>query len=53
MTENPHFETASSWKTARAMLTFEPVEPAFTAGLRLQSIRIHVRDHKMRVLAVW
>ena len=52
MTGNLHFETASSWKTARAMLAFEPLEPAYTAGLRLQSIRIHVRDHKMRLLAV-
>jgi hypothetical protein len=53
MTENPHFETASSWKMARAMLTFEPLKPAYTAGLHLQSIRIHVRDHKMRVPGDW
>ena len=34
------------------MLTFHPLEPEHTAGLRLQSIRIHVRDHKLRELAV-
>lgn len=52
MTDNPHFETALSWKSARAMLTFEPLEPVYTAGLPLQSIRIHIRDHKLRMLAV-
>ena len=34
------------------MLTFQPLEPKHTAGLRLQSIRIHVRDHKLRELSV-
>lgn len=52
MTDNPHFETARNWKAARAMLTFHPLEPRYTAGLRLQSIRIHVRDHKLRELPV-
>ena len=32
------------------MLTFRPLIPRYTAKLRLQSIRIHVRDHKMREL---
>jgi hypothetical protein len=50
MTINPHFETALSWKAARAMLTFQPIEPGYTAGFRLQSIRIHVRDHKRRTV---
>src|SRR5260221_1388294 len=48
--DNLHFKTARSWKTARAMLTFAPMAPAYTAGCRLQSLRIHVRDHKMRVI---
>jgi len=52
MTKNPHFETASSWKAARATLTFQPREPGYTAGLRLHSIRIHVRDHKLRELSI-
>ena len=34
------------------MLTFQPLEPKHTAGFRLQSIRIHVRDHKLRELSV-
>ena len=34
------------------MLAFQPLEPKYTAGHRLQSIRIHVRDHRLRVLAV-
>jgi hypothetical protein len=52
MTTNPHFETAASWKAARAMLTFRPLEPGYTADLPLQAIRIHVRDHKQRELPV-
>ena len=52
MTSNPHFETARSWEAARSLVTFPPLEPAHTAGLRLQSIQIHVRDHKMRELAI-
>jgi hypothetical protein len=50
VTPNPHFETARSWKAARAMLTFQPLEPGYTAGLDLEFLRIHVRDHKMRVV---
>ena len=34
------------------MLAFEPLELKYTAGQRLQSISIHVRDHKLRELAV-
>jgi hypothetical protein len=48
---NPHFQTASSWTSARAMLAFNPVQPTFTAGVPLESLRIHVRDHKRRELA--
>ena len=52
MTSNPHFETAPSWKAARAMLTFRPLAPQDTGGLHLQSIQIHVRDHKLRELPI-
>jgi hypothetical protein len=52
MTNNAHFKTASSWKAARAKLTFQPREPRYTAGLRRHSIRIHVRDHKLRELSI-
>jgi hypothetical protein len=34
------------------MLTFRPFEPAFTAGHELRSLRIYIRDHKMRELTV-
>jgi hypothetical protein len=52
MTANPHFETARSWKAAQAMLTFRPLQPKRTAGFRLWSLRVHVRDHKLRELSV-
>jgi hypothetical protein len=52
MKGNPHFETAPSWKAARAMLSFQPRTPKHTAGFRLQSLRIHARDHKLRELSV-
>ena len=34
------------------MLVFQPLEPKNTAGHCLQSISIHVRDHKLRELSV-
>jgi hypothetical protein len=52
MTGNRHFETVRSWKAARTMLAFQSPEPKNTAGHRLQSIIIHVRDYKLRELSV-
>ena len=52
MLSNPHFATADSWKAARRMLSFEPLRPVRTAGLRLQALRVHVLDHKRRELAI-
>ena len=34
------------------MLTFKPLEPKFTAGLKCEGLRIFIRDHKMRDVAV-
>jgi len=34
------------------MLAFRPVKPAYTAGCRLQALRIHTRDHKLQVVSV-
>jgi hypothetical protein len=34
------------------MLTFQPVKPTFTADRELRSLRIFVRDHKMRELPI-
>lgn len=51
-TTNSHFETAASWQAARALLSFQPLEPSNTGGLELVALRIHVRDHKNRELRV-
>jgi hypothetical protein len=34
------------------MLTFQPLAPKHTAGLSLDSLRIHLRDHKLRDVPV-
>jgi hypothetical protein len=52
MSDNPHFQTAASWKAARALLVFTPVQPKRTAGQRLMSLRVHIRDHKRRDLPI-
>ena len=49
---NPHFATAESWTAAHAMLDFQPRESAETAGCQLQSLRIHIRDHRHRDLPI-
>ena len=52
MSANAHFESARSWDDARRLLSFAPREPAYTAKRALQSLRVHVRDHKQRELDV-
>lgn len=52
MGDNPHFASAPSWDAARELLVFQPLKPAFTGGRELQSLRIYVRDHKMRELPI-
>jgi uncharacterized protein len=49
---NPHFAIAESWDAARAMLTFRPLEPRFTAGADLAGLRVHIRDHKLREVLI-
>lgn len=49
MTRDLHFEIVPSWEAARARLVFQPFQPGYTAGKRLQSLSIHVRGHKMRI----
>lgn len=46
----PNFETVATWLDAETLLTFRPFEPAHTAGFRLQSICVQVRDYKGRQL---
>lgn len=48
MSDNPHFQAASSWREAETLLTFRPVAPKHTEGFELQSISVFVRDHKHR-----
>jgi hypothetical protein len=50
MTSNPHFEEVDSCKAARSKLTFDPIAPKRVAGFHLHSLRIHVRDHRLREL---
>ena len=52
MTYNPHFAAVRSWKAARKLLAFTPLELKDTAGRSLKTLSIHVRDHKLRELAV-
>jgi len=52
MTENPHFQAVDSFKAARELLTFKPLELAYTGGHGLQSLRIYIRDHKLRDLPI-
>jgi hypothetical protein len=49
---HPYFETVASWKSARASLSFEPLVPSYTGGRDLQALRVHVRDHKQRVVPI-
>jgi hypothetical protein len=52
MAENQHFASVPDWTAAREMLTFQPFEPSFTAGLERAGLRIFIRDHKMRDVAI-
>jgi hypothetical protein len=52
MAENQHFASVPDWTAAREMLTFQPFEPSFTAGLVRAGLRIFIRDHKMRDVAI-
>jgi hypothetical protein len=50
--DTPYFEPAASWKSARTRLSFQPLVPSYTGGRDLQLLRVHVRDHKRRILPV-
>lgn len=52
VTTNLHFESAESWTAAEQRLAFRPVAPRDTAGFAIVSMRIHMRDHKLRALAL-
>lgn len=50
VTDDPHFLSVPTWEAARSQLTFRPRVPRYTAGHRLQSLVVHVRDHRRREL---
>ena len=52
MAENAHFAAVSDWTAAQAMLAFEPRRPTLPAGFEPARLRIFMRDHKLRELAV-
>lgn len=52
MPDNPHFQSASSWQEAAALVNFKPVEPQWRDGQKAQSFAVHVMDHKQRELDI-
>jgi hypothetical protein len=50
--ENLHFATAVSWEAAQALVAFVPRVPKPTAGVPPPVLRVHMRDHKLRAVAV-
>ncbi len=52
MPENPHFESVPSWQAAAEKLNFKPLVPGKHFKHKLKSLRIFVRDHKMRQLPI-
>ena len=49
---NEHFETVADWSATAPLIAFRPFEPKDTLGHDLQSLQVHVRDHKRREIAV-
>lgn len=52
MPRNQHFDTVADWAKAGDLVDFEPRRPAFTAGFAIQSLAVHVMDHRKRRLPV-
>ena len=51
MATNPHFANPDDWQQAEDLLSFKPVRLPGGAGFELESLHIHIRDHKRRDLA--
>jgi hypothetical protein len=47
-----HVASATTWDEVRSLLDFIPREPSATGGHGLRSLAVHVRDHRLRDLAV-
>lgn len=52
MTDNPHFEKVPSIQAAGRLVSFAPLELNYTAGFGLESVSVHVRDHKNREVGI-
>ncbi len=52
MLENSHFKSATSWRVATEKLNFKPLVPRKNFRHNLKSLRIYVRDYKMRELPI-
>ena len=50
MNETPHFATVESWADAEELIGFAPLQPFNAEGNTLDSLRVHVMDHRMREL---
>ncbi|HMF97102.1 MAG TPA: ankyrin repeat domain-containing protein [Vicinamibacterales bacterium] len=49
---NPHFATAGSWDAAQALVAFVPRVPKATAGAGPPTLRVFVRDHRLRAVPI-
>ena len=47
---NPHFLSFSSWNDVQKQVPFKLFLPVDTLGETLQSLQLHIRDHKLRDL---
>ena len=52
MERNAFFESVDNWAEAGEFIDFQPRCPAYTAGFSLESLSIHVMDHRKRRLPV-
>ena len=52
MNDNPHFATIETWADAEPLIGFTPLVPRHLAGFELQSLRVHVMDHRRRQLPI-
>jgi len=48
---NPHFRQTDSFEQACELLDFDPLAPADSLGFPLESLAVHLRDHRRRDLA--
>ena len=52
MKNEEHFKQMGDWKEAAEYLSFNPRRPSFTAGYSLETLQIHVMDHRRRHIPV-